>query len=97
MRKSGAFHFKDADEAQADYERIEEPEPLLFFFYWRCYKRGNIMVCKKGLKKERSLHPPSHPKNRIKGAAGTEMQTELVRLPSTEYNFFSPFILSSIV
>lgn len=32
MRKSGAFHFKDADEAQADYERIEEPEPLLFFF-----------------------------------------------------------------
>lgn len=97
VRKNGAFPFQGYWWGPSkDYERIEEPEPLLFF-HQGCYKRGNRTVCKKGWRRnDLSTHSVSQ-KNRIKGAAGTEMQTELVRFPSTEYNFFSPFIISSIV
>lgn len=95
------FHTMDVGAAQAKIIREKKDNKSCWsFIHQKCYKIGNIAVCKNGWKGcDLSTHPVT-PKMRIKEAPGTEMQTELVNLPSvtTEYNhFFSLFILSSLL
>lgn len=97
LERTVYFCFMDVGGAQGKIIREKKGnKSYCSFIHQKCYKIRNIAVHKKGWKGcDLSTHPVT-PNIKIKEAPGTEMQTELVNLPSvaTEYNHFSAPLFS---